>query len=66
MTFVLTRARLPRIPRKRELPPAVLNLQISAEMKDALAKLAKRDGQTSSSLVRQLLADHLRSKGFLK
>jgi hypothetical protein len=50
----------------KEKPPAVLNLQISAEMKIALAKLAKRDGQTSSSLVRQLLADHLRAKGFLK
>ena len=45
---------------------AVLNIKIAAPMKAALAKAATRDGQSSSSIVRKLIADFLRAEGSKK
>jgi hypothetical protein len=44
----------------------VLNIKIAAPMKAALAKAAARDGQSSSSIVRKLIADFLRAEGSKK
>ncbi len=51
---------------KKPKGKVVLNLKLEPALKTALAKLAARDEQSSSSIVRKLIADHLRSEGFLK
>jgi len=44
----------------------VMNVKLDPKMKVALAKAAARDGQTSSAVVRKLLADYLRAQGLWK
>jgi predicted transcriptional regulator len=44
----------------------VMNIKIDPKVKATLAKAAARDGQTSSAVVRKLVADYLREQGFLK
>jgi hypothetical protein len=51
---------------KKQKSWVVLNLKLPPAMKDALAQRAARDGQTASSVVRQLVADFLRAEGLTK
>jgi len=44
----------------------VLNVKVDPRIKVALAKAAARNGQTSSSIVRKLLADYLRAQSLWK